>query len=136
MYSLNNLLSNRAAEEEVGPCLSNKVPQAREHRGNLLMNRDGRKERTARDLVSARKRRGKKEEEGTERSGNNENKQAILNELFWHVRSGTLYCSVNTPSRARGAKMITSLSHHCEIKKCLGESHHSMNMKQVSLIGF
>lgn len=63
MYSLNNLLSNRAAEE-VGPCLSNKVPQAREHRetqhGNFLMNRDGRKERTARDLVSARKRREKK----------------------------------------------------------------------------
>lgn len=80
----------------------------------------------------------KKEEEGggTERSGNNENKQAILNELFWHVRTETLYCSVNTPSRARGAKMITSLSHHCEIKKCFGDSHHSMNMKQVSLIGF
>lgn len=63
MYSLNNLLSNRAAEEEVGPCLSNKVPQAREHRetrhGNFLMNRDGRKERTAHDLVSARKQRKK-----------------------------------------------------------------------------
>lgn len=80
MYSLNNLLSNRAAEE------ANKVPQAREHRetrhGNFLMNRDGRKERTARDLISARKRRGKKRRR---RNGEKQQKWKQTGDIKWAV---------------------------------------------------